>query len=290
MDLSPTLDYLRERTDASPELLLILGSGWGALADSVQDAVRIPFNAIPGFSSTDVTGHAGMLHIGQLEGVCCIVFQGRYHLYEGHPLHIVTLPVQVASALGAHTLIATNAAGGVNRSFQPGQLMPFCDHINLMGQAPDVERGPGFSPYGGPAAVYDSRLITVAESAGLEAGLATARGVYCAVTGPSFETPAEIRMIRRMGGDAVGMSTLPETLDARARGLRVLAVSLITNMAAGTTGDALTHEGVLGCATRLTSRLVAFLRATVSSLPPPLDSGSRFGEEPGIRGQERAMP
>lgn len=233
---------LRER----PEVALVLGSGLGDLADELDDAVRIAFSDVPGFVAPGVAGHRGLLVAGRLEGVPCIALQGRFHLYEGHSPAAVALPTRVMLALGARTLLVTNAAGALNRSFEPGDLMVIDDHINLLWRNPLT--GPvhaGEERFPDMSRPYDPALQARAEEVARENGIRVRRGVYVATLGPSYETPAEIRMMQRLGGDAVGMSTVPEVLVARASGARVLGVSLITNYAAGTTSAALSHDEVI---------------------------------------------
>src|SRR5690606_18533961 len=230
---SETLDALRARLPEPPDVALVLGSGLGDLADEIDDAVRIPFSDVPGFVAPGVAGHRGMLVAGHLEDVRCIALQGRFHLYEGHSAAAVALPTRVMLALGARTLIVTNAAGGLNRSFEPGDLMLIDDHVSLLWRNPlsgPVHEGEERRP--DMARPYDPALQLLAEQVAVEHGIRVRRGVYVATLGPSYETPAEIRMMQWMGGDAVGMSTVPEVQIARARGARVLGISLITNYAA----------------------------------------------------------
>ncbi|HEU5210815.1 MAG TPA: purine-nucleoside phosphorylase [Longimicrobiales bacterium] len=243
---SDALDALRERLHETPDVALVLGSGLGELADEIEDAVRIPFSDVPGFVAPAVQGHRGLLVAGRLEGVRCIALQGRFHLYEGHSPAAVALPTRVMLALGARTLLVTNAAGGLNRSFTPGDLMLIDDHINLLWSNPlsgpvhgDEARVPDM------ARPYDPGLLSLAEQVAVEHGIRVRRGVYVATLGPSYETPAEIRMMQWLGGDAVGMSTVPEVLVARAQGARVLGISLITNYAAGIMPTPLSHDEVV---------------------------------------------
>lgn len=264
MMFTDTLAYLHERITRRPRVQLILGSGLGALADELEDAVRIPFSEIPGFAPATVDGHRGMLVAGRLEGVECIALQGRYHLYEGHAPATVTVPVRAATALGARTLLVTNAAGGVNRAFRPGDLMIIDDHINFMWRNPLT--GPtldGDKRFPDMSEPYDRELQAVVEHAGLEAGIRTVRGTYIAVTGPSYETPAEIRMFERFGADAVGMSTVPEVITARAMGVRVVGISLISNAAAGLSAQPLSHEEVVAAGIEARERFATLVRGTI---------------------------
>lgn len=267
MNLTHTLAFLHERLTRRPRVLLVLGSGLGALADEMEDAVRIPFAEIPGFAPAMVEGHRGVLVAGMLEGVECVMLQGRYHLYEGHPPEAVTLPVRAVAALGARTLIVTNAAGGVNRAFRPGDLMILDDQINFMWRNPLIGPAvPGDQRFPDMSEPYDRGLQKLAEAVALERGIRTVRGVYAAVSGPSYETPAEIRMLERFGADAVGMSTVPEALAARAMGVRVLGISLITNLAAGLTGSPLTHEEVVAAGLEAQGRFASLVRGILLRL------------------------
>jgi xanthosine phosphorylase len=231
----------------TPRLGLVLGSGLGALADAVQDATAIPYRDLPGFPVGSVAGHAGRLVLGTLAGTPVVVLQGRAHLYEGIPASDLAIPVRTVRALGAETLVLTNAAGSLNPSAGPGSLMALSDHINLMGANPlmgpnDDELGPRFVGLGD---AYDSELRAALRAAADAEGVVLHEGVYLAVAGPSFETPAEIRAFKVLGADAVGMSTVPEVIVARHAGLRVAAVSAITNLAEGMGDEVLSHEQTL---------------------------------------------
>lgn len=264
MTITETLAFLHERVTRRPRIQLVLGSGLGPLADELEEAVRIPFADIPGFARATVEGHSGYFVAGRLEGVECIAFQGRFHLYEGHNAAAVTVPVRAAAALGARTLLVTNAAGGINRAFRPGDLMIIDDHINLMGRNPLV--GPvleGETRFPDMSEPYDRELGRLAEEAGIEVGVRTVRGVYAAVLGPSYETPAEIRMIRGFGADAVGMSTVPEVIAARAMGVRVVGISLISNIAAGLSARPLSHDEVVAAGLEARARFAALVRGLV---------------------------
>lgn len=265
MDLNDTLAFLRERVTRRPRVMLVLGSGLGGLADELEDSVRISFGEIPGFAPATVEGHAGHLVAGTLEGVECIALQGRFHIYEGHPPERVVLPIRAMAALGARTLIVTNAAGGINPSFRAGDLMLIDDHINFMGRNPLIgPLMPGEIRFPDMTEPYDRGLQRLVEEAGLERGVGTVRGVYAAVTGPSYETPAEIRMLGRLGADAVGMSTVPEVITARALGVRVLGVSLITNLAAGISPSPLSHEEVMEAGIEARERFTSLIRGALS--------------------------
>ncbi len=229
-----------------PRTAIVLGSGLGFLADEVQSAVRIPYAEIPGFPQPGVAGHKGELVAGTLDGVSVLVQSGRFHLYEGHEAQVAALPVRVMATLGVRTLIVTNAAGGVRLTFRPGTLMLIADHINLMFRNPltgpvleGEERFPDMSE------PYDAALRALARDAAREAKIPLEEGVYAGLLGPSYETPAEIRMLQRLGADAVGMSTVPEVIAARVRGMRCLGFSTITNLASGISPAALSHQEVL---------------------------------------------
>lgn len=229
-----------------PRVAIVLGSGLGFLADEVVDPIHIPYGTIPGFPEPSVAGHKGELVAGTLEGVPVIVQAGRFHLYEGHPAEVAALPTRVFAELGVEILIVTNAAGGVRRTFPGGTLMLIADHINLMGRNPLIgqpQRGEQRFPI--MHEPYDGELRTLARSVAREAGIRLEEGVYAALLGPSYETPTEVRMLEKLGADAVGMSTVPEVLVARSRGLRCLGFSSITNPGAGLTEQPLSHEEVL---------------------------------------------
>jgi len=229
-----------------PRLAIVLGSGLGFLANEVVDPIRIPYNTIPGFPEPGVAGHKGELVAGTLEGVPVIVQAGRFHLYEGHPAAVAALPSRVFAELGVEILIVTNAAGGVRRTFPGGTLMLIADHINLMWRNPLIgqpERGEQRFPM--MHEPYDRKLRSLARTVARESGIRLEEGVYAGLLGPSYETPAEVRMLEKLGADAVGMSTVPEVLVARSRGIRCLGFSSITNPGAGISAQPLAHEDVL---------------------------------------------
>jgi purine-nucleoside phosphorylase len=258
---------IRPRLAEEPRVGLVLGSGLGALADELSEPVRIPFGDIPGFAVPAVVGHAGMLVAGRLEGVPCIVLQGRYHVYEGHPAAAVAFPVRVMAALGARALIVTNAAGALSLRLRPGDLMVIEDHINLLGQNPLTGPVlPGEERFPDMTVAYDPALRALAENVALERGIRVSRGIYCAVAGPSYETPSEVRMLQRLGGDAVGMSTVPEVVTARARGMRVLGISLISNVAAGLTPEPLDHREVIEAGREAAGRFSALVRGVLAGM------------------------
>ncbi len=278
--LEQTVASLRERVPRAPKAMLVLGSGLGGLADEIEDAVRIPFDEIPGFPRrTEVlAGHAGRLVAGRLEGVEVVAMQGRFHLYEGWSPAQVALPVRALAALGAEVLLATNAAGGIRTGFLPGDLMLIADHINLMGRNPLAGRTlPGEERFPDMSDPYDPALRRMAAEVARELGIALEQGVYAAVLGPSYETRAEIRMLARMGADAVGMSTVPEVLVARALGVRCLGLSCITNLAAGLGQAKLTHDEVIEEGAKVRDRLVALVRGVLpriaAEVGPPVAAG-----------------
>lgn len=260
-------ELVRHKLGDDHTVALILGSGLGGLADRLEEAVSIPFRAIPGFPPVSVSGHAGRLIAGTLGARRVIVAAGRYHLYEGHSLDVVALPARVLHASGVRTLFVSNAAGGINRTLAPGDLMIIEDHLNLMGRTPlcgpqrsDESRFPDMST------PYDPALIAALRESALQSGIAVSSGVYAALLGPSYETPAEVRMLERLGADAVGMSTVPEVLVARALGMRVAGVSCITNVAAGMSSAPLSHAQVLETTARAAKRFERLVTAFVQRI------------------------
>ena len=230
----------------SPDIVVVLGSGLGSLADR-GDTCSIAYGEIPGFPQPTVAGHGGKIVFGEFGGNNVMMFQGRFHFFEGHTMDVVTLFPRLAAALGARLYLVTNAAGGVNKDFRSGDLMVIRDHLNLMGANPLIgknrdELGPRFPDM---TYAYDPEISRLLTACGKDAGLELREGVYAALTGPSYETPAEIRMLRTMGADAIGMSTVPEVIVARHAGLKVCGMSCITNLAAGVTDQPLSHAEVL---------------------------------------------
>ena len=261
---------VRERTDLRPEIALVLGSGLGALADEVEDAVVIATSDVPHYPRSTVEGHAGRLVLGRLAGRPVLVVQGRVHLYEGHPPRALGFPVRLAHALGARGVVLTNAAGGINPAFGPGTLMLISDHLNLAFASPlagAVGRGEGrFPDLSNP---YDGSWREQARNIAVTHQVAFREGVYVWVSGPSYETPAEIRFYARAGADAVGMSTVPEAVQAAALGLPVLGISTITNPAAGLQDGALDHADVLEVGRQVRDRLARWVRALVAETVLP---------------------
>jgi purine-nucleoside phosphorylase len=243
---------LKKLCPLRPKLAMVLGSGFHHALSRLQVEAKIPYAKLPGFPPTGVGGHAGLLLIGRLGGTPVVMLSGRAHYYEGHALETATFPVRVLSACGVEDLLLTNAAGGINRGFRPGDLMVLDDHINLMGVNP--LRGPappGLNRFVDLTCAYDTRLRSLLTKAARACRVRLRSGVYLAVSGPSYETPAEIRAFARLGADAVGMSTVPETIVARQCGLKVAALSCITNLAAGRARRALSHVEVLETAEKV---------------------------------------
>ncbi|WP_410768302.1 purine-nucleoside phosphorylase [Fontibacillus sp. BL9] len=259
-------DYIRSKTEITPKVGLILGSGLGVLADHIEGATSIPYKDIPYFPQSTVEGHAGELMIGTLNGTPVVLMKGRFHMYEGYGPQLTAFPVRVMKELGVKTLLVTNAAGGINTSFQPGDLMLISDHINLTGTSPligqnDNELGPRFPDM---SQAYSRRLRELARKTAEGSGVPIQEGVYVGLLGPSYETPAEIRMLRTLGGDAVGMSTVSEVIVARHAGLEVLGISCISNMASGILDQPLSHDEVMETTDRVREK---FLSLVLSIIP-----------------------
>ncbi|MFY4775901.1 purine-nucleoside phosphorylase [Metabacillus sp. RGM 3146] len=258
-------NFISEKCFETPKIGLILGSGLGVLADDIQNAVKISYSDIPGFPESTVEGHAGQLVLGKLNGVMVAAMQGRFHFYEGYTMDKVTFPVRVMKELGIETLIVTNAAGGINESFEPGDLMLISDHINNTGTNPliglnDDNLGVRFPDL---SEAYSKRLRLLAKNTAGRIGLSVKEGVYVANTGPSYETPAEIRMLRVMGGDAVGMSTVPEVIVAKHANLEVLGISCISNMAAGILDQPLSHDEVIETTEKVKNSFLQYVKELV---------------------------
>jgi purine-nucleoside phosphorylase len=259
---------IRTRSELEPRVGLVLGSGLGGLADDVEDRVEISYADIPGFPVSTAVGHAGVLVLGLVGGVPVAAMRGRAHLYEGIPADAAVLGVRVLGRLGIRTLVVTNAAGAIEKSFQPGQLVLISDHVNLMGTSPlvganDDSLGPRFPDM---SDAYDPELRASARAAASRLGLEIGEGVYAAWLGPQFETPAEIRFMRAIGGDLAGMSTVPEVIAARHLGIRCLGISVVTNMAAGVGDGKLGHDEVLAVGAEAQPRLTALLRELLPAL------------------------
>jgi purine-nucleoside phosphorylase len=259
---------IRSRTELKPQLALILGSGLGGFADEFVEAVAIPYGEIPGFATSTAEGHAGRLVVGKVGTVPVIAMQGRVHFYEGYSLEEVTFPIRVFKLLGVKRLLLTNAAGGIDIELNQGALMVISDHLNLMGvnplRGPNDERfGPRFPDL---SEAYSRKLQEQAVAEARKLGIDLRRGIYAALAGPSYETPAEIHMLRALGADAVGMSTVPETIVARHMGIDVLGISCITNMAAGISDEPINHAEVMDTGRRVRETFTKLLRGIISRL------------------------
>jgi purine-nucleoside phosphorylase len=260
--------FLQRKTKLRPKIALVLGSGLGAFADEFADATRIPYARIPHFPRSTAVGHAGQLVIGKVEGVEVAGMQGRVHLYEGYSAQEVTFPIRVFARLGVKAVILTNAAGGIKKEFTQGRLVVISDHINLQGanplSGPNADKfGPRFPDM---TNAYDKRFREVTLAAGRRLGIDLGEGVYAALAGPSYETPAEIRYLRSIGADLVGMSTVPEVIAARHSGMRALGISCVTNAAAGVLDQPLDHKEVLETAERVKSEFIGLLRAVIPQI------------------------
>ena len=273
--MAVSMKKLREAADAvrracgTAEVGVVLGSGLGGFEQALEDPREIAFDEIPGFPRSTVSGHAGKLIVGSIRDKRVLIMSGRFHHYEGHSLDKVTMPIRVMALLGVRTLILTNAAGGVNTDFQAGGLMLITDFINLTGKNP--LRGPNMDEFGprfpDMTRAFDPALREAALERARELGISLNQGIYTWWNGPAYETPAEIRMIRTLGGDAVGMSTVPETIVARHCGMRVMGISAITNMAAGVLDTPISHEDVLAMGARVKEDFIRLLDSVINHLP-----------------------
>jgi purine-nucleoside phosphorylase len=267
---SEALRVLRAKAPFVPDLAVVLGSGLGSLADSseARAGLSIPFTDLPGLPAPTVAGHGGKVVFCEFEGRKVVLQAGRFHFYEGHPMPLVVTPMRLYGRLGVRAVLLTNAAGALNPAFQVGDLMALTDHINFFGTnpliGPNVEPGPRFPDM---TAVYDPAFRSQLRACALGLGQTLREGVYLGLTGPSYETPAEIRAFRVLGADAVGMSTVPEAIVARQEGLRVAGISCLCNMAAGILPQALTHQEVLEAGAAAAGRFEALVRAFVRTLP-----------------------
>ncbi len=274
-ELDEAANAIRSRTNHHPRVSLILGSGLSSLADEVEEADVIPYSEIPQFPTSTIVGHAGRLVIGRLAEQRVMVMQGRTHYYEGYSMQRITIPVRVMQILGIHTLFVTNAAGGINPGFRPGDLMLITDHINLIGMAGlNPLRGPNLDEFGprfpDMSQAYDPVLQATARRVAAGLGFTLQEGVYMCLAGPTFETPADIRFLRTIGADAVGMSTVPEVTVARHGATRVMGISGISNVAIVDPSEdrKTTHEEVLEAGKIIVPRLVALLKGVLRELPP----------------------
>jgi purine-nucleoside phosphorylase len=261
-------EFIRSIIPVQPRVAVVLGSGLGAFADSLANQTVVPYREIPGWPQSTAIGHAGKLVVGTLDGLSVAALAGRVHLYEGYTAQQVVFGVRALAGLGIRSLVLTNAAGGVNPSWRPGQLVLISDHINLLGQNPltgpnEDALGPRFPDM---SQAYSTRFRALARTAGNEIGLDLAEGVYAALPGPSYETPAEIRYLRAIGADLVGMSTVPETIAANHIGMQVLGISCVTNFAAGVTNQKLDHMEVLAVGERVKDTMVDLLRRVLPLL------------------------
>ncbi len=270
-------EYVLSRTPLRPRIGLVLGSGLGAFADELRDAARIPYQDIRFSPTSTAIGHAGNMVVGKLDRVAIAVMQGRVHLYEGYTPAQVAFPVRVLGRMGVQAVVLTNAAGGINTEYERGALVVLRDHINLQPASPLT--GPNDERFGARfpdmTDAYNAHFRVFALQQAGAIGEHLFQGVYAALPGPSYETPAEIRFLRTIGADLVGMSTVPEVIAARHMGLEVLAISCVTNMAAGITGQKLTHEEVLETGRQVQGKLAALLRAVIPLIEQSLQAGAR---------------
>ncbi len=260
--------YIKEKVDYVPEVLVILGSGLGSMADEVEDKILLPYHEIDDFLVSTVEGHEGQFVFGTYKGKKVVMMQGRFHYYEGYSMKEITLPVYVMSKLGVKNMVVTNACGGVNKDFTPGDLMLIEDHLNFTGNNPLM--GPNFEEFGprfpDMSRVYNRDLMALAVKIGEEENIPLKKGVYAIYTGPSYETPAEIRAYRILGADAIGMSTVPEAIVANYAGMRVLGVSCITNMASGILDQPLNHKEVIEVSTRVKGSFTTLISRVIEEM------------------------
>ena len=270
-EIDTASDYLREKIKIQPKVGLVLGSGLGSLSDQVQDPVLIPFHDIPGWPVSTIQGHSGRLVIGSLFGIPAMVMQGRVHYYEGYTMDRVTMPIRVMQRLGIGTLILTNAAGAINPEYVPGDVMMLVDQINLIGMAGlNPLRGPNLSEFGerfpDMSQPYDHELIAIARKTAQAKEIKLHEGVYVCLSGPSFESPADLRFLQRIGADAVGMSTVPENIVARHGRMRVMGLSGISNKANLDGTTVTTHEEVLQAGEIIVPKLSTIIRGVLEAL------------------------
>ncbi|WP_374702566.1 purine-nucleoside phosphorylase [Bacillus sp. M6-12] len=266
--LEKAAEFIEGKLQGKPEIGLILGSGLGILADEIENPVKIPYHEIPEFPVSTVEGHAGQLVLGTLSGKQVVAMQGRFHFYEGYSMDKVTFPVRVMKLIGVEKLIVTNAAGGVNEEFSAGDLMLITDHINNTGTNPligpnDERFGPRFPDM---SEAYSKELGEKARDAARKQGIILKEGIYVGNSGPTYETPAEVRLARVLGGDAVGMSTVPEVIVARHSGIKVLGISCITNMAAGILDQPLSHEEVIETTEKVKHSFLGLIKEIVKTI------------------------
>jgi purine-nucleoside phosphorylase len=268
---------IRKRAESQqPRVGIILGSGLGGLSRSIEDAARIPFGEIPGFPEATVAGHEGAVIVGSLGGREVVALSGRFHIYEGHPAALAAFPIRVFHALGAYDLFVSNAAGGISPKLAVGDLMMISDHLNLMGTNPLIGAAQkGDIRFPDMTDAYNPGLRWLLRTTAEKLGITLREGVYAGLLGPSYETPSEVKMLRLLGADAVGMSTVPEVIMARALGMRVAGVSCITNAAAGVTGSALSHAEVLETTNRVSASFEALVTEFVARSAAPQLSAAR---------------
>ncbi len=256
-EIQEVTQFLKNRVEAKPKLAIVLGSGLGQFVNEIKDQKAVPYSEIPYFHETQVEGHSGKLIFGTIRDIPIVAMQGRWHFYEGHSMSSIVLPTRVLCMLGVQHIILSNAAGGLNTKFKQGDLMIIEDHINFMGDNPltgneSIQFGPRFPDMSEP---YCQKAIAILESVSKKHGISLQKGVYASMRGPTYETPAEVRMLQAMGADAVGMSTVPEAIAARHLGVRVSGISCITNMGTGIQKEPLHHEEVQKIARQVISRL-----------------------------------
>lgn len=266
--INKAANYIQKQMNIKPELGLIMGSGLGELGDHMEAAVSIPYHEIPHFPLSTVEGHAGELLIGTISGKASVLMRGRFHMYEGYGPELTAFPVRVMKALGVHSLLVTNAAGGINLNFAAGNLMLIADHINLTGKNPLI--GPNDNKLGvrfpDMSEAYSKRLRAFAHEAAKSQGIPLQEGVYAGLLGPSYETPAEIRMLRTLGADAVGMSTVAEVIAARHLGMEVVGISCISNMAAGILNQPLSHAEVMETTERVKTQFLSLVKDFIQKI------------------------
>lgn len=260
--------FIEEKLTEKPTIGLVLGSGLGVLAEEIEEATIISYDEIPHFTKSTVVGHKGQLVIGKLKGKQVVAMQGRFHYYEGHDLEAVVFPIRVMKAIGVETIIVTNAAGGVNEAYQPGNLMLISDHLNLTYRNPLIgenEESLG-ARFPDMSEAYSKRLRGLSKEVAASLGIQLQEGVYAGLLGPSYETPAEIRMLRILGGDAVGMSTVPEVIVARHMNIEVLGISCISNMAAGILDQPLSHDEVMETTEKVKAEFLSLVKGVIEKI------------------------
>ncbi|TCO79407.1 purine-nucleoside phosphorylase [Marinisporobacter balticus] len=266
--IQQSAEYILDKTKVHPEIGLILGSGLGAIADQIEDKEIYPYHEIPNFPVSTVEGHAGQLVIGTLEGKKVIAMQGRFHYYEGYPMKEVTFPVRVMKRLGIETLIVTNAAGAVNTAYQPGDLMLISDHLNLSGDHPLI--GKNLEEFGtrfpDMSNAYNKDLRIKVKEIAKSLNIELQEGVYACMSGPTYETPSEVKMVRVLGADAVGMSTAPEVIVATHSGMKVIGVSCMTNMAAGILDQPLDHREVMDTSEKARAKFITLMKHIIKEI------------------------